>query len=114
MTHDPDPRRWKALALLCAVALMAILDSQIVIVALPSLRRDLGFSEDGAQWVLSAGDGPSAGAALGLLIEDSPAGSAGLGERGWTLVCISDESSPEPRRSGPQRPRVEFCSHSEQ
>ena len=40
--------------LLCAVALMVILDSQIVIVALPSLRRDLGFSEDGAQWVLSA------------------------------------------------------------
>ena len=54
MTHEPDPRRWKALALLCAVALMVILDSQIVIVALPSLRRDLGFSEDGAQWVLSA------------------------------------------------------------
>ena len=54
MTHEPDPRRWKALALLCAVALMVILDSQIVIVALPSLQRDLGFSEDGAQWVLSA------------------------------------------------------------
>jgi EmrB/QacA subfamily drug resistance transporter len=54
MTREPDPRRWKALALLCAVALMVILDSQIVIVALPSLQRDLGFSEDGAQWVLSA------------------------------------------------------------
>jgi MFS family permease len=54
MTHGPDPRRWKALVLLCAVALMVILDSQIVIVALPTLQRDLGFSEDGAQWVLSA------------------------------------------------------------
>jgi EmrB/QacA subfamily drug resistance transporter len=52
--HDLDPLRWKALVLLCAVDLMVILDSQIVIVALPTLGPDLGFSEDGAQWVLSA------------------------------------------------------------
>src|SRR5215210_752109 len=54
MTREPDPLRWKALVLLCAVGLMVILDSQIVIVALPSLGADLGFSEDGVQWVLSA------------------------------------------------------------
>jgi MFS family permease len=50
----PDPRRWKALALLCAVNFMVILDSQIVILGVPSIERDLGFSADGVQWVLSA------------------------------------------------------------
>jgi EmrB/QacA subfamily drug resistance transporter len=49
-----DPRRWWALALLCAAFFMVILDSAIVIVALPSIKTDLGFSEQGLQWVLSA------------------------------------------------------------
>jgi MFS family permease len=52
--REPDPLRWKALVLLCAVDLMVILDSQIVIVALPTLQRDLGFGEDDVGWVLSA------------------------------------------------------------
>ena len=49
-----DPRRWWALALLCGAFFMVILDSPIVIVALPSIEADLGFSEQGLQWVLSA------------------------------------------------------------
>ena len=53
-THRPDPRRWKALALLCAAFFMVILDSAIVVVALPSIEADLGFSAGGLQWVLSA------------------------------------------------------------
>jgi EmrB/QacA subfamily drug resistance transporter len=50
----PDPRRWWALALLCGAFLMVILDAAIVIVALPSIEADLGFSEHGLQWVISA------------------------------------------------------------
>lgn len=50
----PDPLRWKALALLCAADFMVILDAQIVILALPSIQRDLGFSGGGEQWVMSA------------------------------------------------------------
>jgi EmrB/QacA subfamily drug resistance transporter len=50
----PDPRRWWALALLCGAFLMVILDAAIVLVALPSIQADLGFSEQGLQWVLSA------------------------------------------------------------
>jgi EmrB/QacA subfamily drug resistance transporter len=50
----PDPRRWKALALLCTAFFMVILDSAIVVVALPSIQGDLGFSEGSLQWVLSA------------------------------------------------------------
>src|SRR5258707_10310908 len=50
----PDPRRWRALALLCGAFFMVILDATIVLVALPSIQTHLGFSERGLQWVLSA------------------------------------------------------------
>lgn len=49
-----DPRRWKALALLAVVNFMVILDSQIVILALPSIDTELRFADGGAQWVMSA------------------------------------------------------------
>jgi EmrB/QacA subfamily drug resistance transporter len=49
-----DPRRWWALALLCGAFFMVILDGTIVLVALPSIGADLGFSEQGLQWILSA------------------------------------------------------------
>ena len=52
--NPPDPRRWWALALLCGAFFMVILDATIVLVALPSIQADLGFSEQGLQWVLSA------------------------------------------------------------
>ena len=51
---QPDPRRWKALALLCTAFFMVILDSAIVLVALPSIDADLAFSAGDLQWVLSA------------------------------------------------------------
>ncbi|MEV6999777.1 MFS transporter [Streptomyces sp. NPDC093982] len=49
-----DARRWYALALLCLAGFMVILDAQIVVLALPSIASDLGFSASGAQWVMSA------------------------------------------------------------
>ena len=53
-TVTPDPRRWWALALLCGAFFMVILDANIVVVALPSIQAELGFSEQGLQWVISA------------------------------------------------------------
>ena len=41
------------LVLLCAVQFLDLLDASIVNVALPSIRDDLGFSQQGLQWVLS-------------------------------------------------------------
>ncbi len=41
------------LLLLCAVQFLDVTDSSIMNVALPSIRRDLGFSAQGLQWVLS-------------------------------------------------------------
>ena len=49
-----DPRRWRALALLCGAFFMVILDAAIVTVALPSIQDDLAFSAQGLQWVVSA------------------------------------------------------------
>jgi EmrB/QacA subfamily drug resistance transporter len=49
-----DRTRWFALALLCAVQFMVVLDVAIVNVALPSIQTDLGFSQENLQWVISA------------------------------------------------------------
>lgn len=49
-----NPLRWKALALLCAAFFMVQLDAQIVLLALPSIEADLGFTPAGAQWVMSS------------------------------------------------------------
>lgn len=49
-----DRRRWLALALLCVVQFMVVLDVAIVNVALPSIQVDLGFSQEDLQWVISA------------------------------------------------------------
>ena len=46
--------KWFALALLCAVQFMVVLDVAIVNVALPSIQADLGFSQQNLQWVISA------------------------------------------------------------
>src|SRR3954466_2117208 len=47
-------RRGKlTLALLAAVAFLDFVDASIVNIALPSIRRDLGFSEQGLQWITS-------------------------------------------------------------
>src|SRR4051794_6200789 len=49
-----DRRKWLALALLCVVQFMVVLDIAIVNVALPSIQLDLGFSQEDLQWVISA------------------------------------------------------------
>jgi EmrB/QacA subfamily drug resistance transporter len=46
--------KWFALALLCAVQFMVVLDIAVVNVALPSIQADLGFSQENLQWVISA------------------------------------------------------------
>src|SRR6266700_2171219 len=47
-------RRWSALALIVTAQFMVILDVAIVNVALPSIKSDLGFSQSGLQWVITA------------------------------------------------------------
>jgi EmrB/QacA subfamily drug resistance transporter len=54
MDTPPDPRRWSALALLATAFFMVILDGTIVYVALPPIDAELGLSDGGLQWVMSA------------------------------------------------------------
>ncbi|GIF21124.1 EmrB/QacA subfamily drug resistance transporter [Actinoplanes tereljensis] len=46
--------RSAALAVLCAMSLMIVLDSTIVAVAVPDIQRELGFSPAGVSWVVNA------------------------------------------------------------
>ncbi|MFH8440052.1 MFS transporter [Streptomyces sp. NPDC018026] len=46
--------RWTSLVVLCAGALMTILDGNIVTVAMPAVQRDLGFTGPGLAWVVNA------------------------------------------------------------
>ena len=49
-----DRKRWLALYVLCAGALMIVLDATIVNVALPTIQDDLGFSQSNLAWVVNA------------------------------------------------------------
>jgi EmrB/QacA subfamily drug resistance transporter len=53
MTMD-GRSRWLALIVLCLGDLMIVLDSTIVNVALPSIRDDLGFTQESLAWVVNA------------------------------------------------------------
>ncbi|MGW4240027.1 MFS transporter [Streptomyces sp. NPDC004749] len=50
---EPDPRRWKALAVCLVAGFMTLLDVSIVNVALPSIRQGLAAPESDLQWVVS-------------------------------------------------------------
>jgi len=49
-----DRRRWAVLAVLVLSQFMVVLDVAIVNVALPTIKNDLHFSEEGLQWVITA------------------------------------------------------------
>jgi MFS family permease len=51
---DESTRPGATLAVLCAMALMIVLDSTIVAVAVPTIQRDLDFSAAGVAWVVNA------------------------------------------------------------
>jgi EmrB/QacA subfamily drug resistance transporter len=53
-TPTTDRRRWYALMVVCLAQLMIVLDTTIVNVALPSIQRDLHFSQGNLTWVINA------------------------------------------------------------
>jgi MFS family permease len=53
-TAQPESSRWIALVVLCVGMLMIVLDATIVNVALPSIQKDLGFSQSSLAWVVNA------------------------------------------------------------
>ncbi len=49
-----ERRRWAALVVLCVGQLMIVLDTTVVNVALPSIQRELHFSQASLAWVVNA------------------------------------------------------------
>ena len=54
MAAQTDRTRWVTLVVLCVGMLMIVLDATIVNVALPTIQRDLGFSQSSLAWVVNA------------------------------------------------------------
>jgi EmrB/QacA subfamily drug resistance transporter len=54
LQNPTERRRWYALALLAVAQFVVVLDASIVNVALPSIGRDLDFSQENLAWVVNA------------------------------------------------------------
>src|SRR6266566_1624111 len=54
MSPLENRRRWIGLALIVLAQFMVVLDVAIVNVALPSIKTDLHFSQEGLQWIVTA------------------------------------------------------------
>lgn len=82
--YQPDPRRWKALAVCLVVGFMTLLDVSIVNVALPSIESGLGADSADLSWVVS-------GYALAFGLVLVPAGRVGdaRGRKVTFLVGLS-------------------------
>jgi EmrB/QacA subfamily drug resistance transporter len=52
--QSPDINRWRAFALLAVAFFMTVIDLTIVNVSLPTIGRDLHFSQTNLQWVVTA------------------------------------------------------------
>src|SRR5919108_6623739 len=52
--NSSQARRWWALAVIGLAQLMVVLDATIVNIALPSAQQDLGFDNNGRQWIVTA------------------------------------------------------------
>ena len=82
--YEPDPRRWKALAVTLAAGFMGLLDVSIVNVALPSIQHGIGADAGTVQWVVS-------GYALtfGLVLVSGGRLGDALGRRRMFLIALA-------------------------
>src|ERR671925_1037090 len=53
-SQSPNVNRWRAFALLAVAFFITVVDLTIVNVSLPTIGRDLHFSETNLQWVVTA------------------------------------------------------------
>ncbi|SEP53408.1 MFS transporter [Amycolatopsis saalfeldensis] len=82
--YQPDPKRWRALAVTLTAGFMSLLDVSIVNTALPSIERDLNTGSGVIQWVVS-------GYALSfglVLVAGGRLGDA-LGRRRMFLIALA-------------------------
>ena len=99
------------LLLLCAVQFLDVADSSIMNVALPSIRRDLGFSAQGLQWVLSGGLAAGAGMLVYVLVRAPEQGwgsARTTGELATAAALLAAFTATELRRRDPLFPFTVF------
>ena len=85
MDKEPEAqvRRWRAFAVLAVSFFMTIIDLTIVNVALPTIGRDLHFSEANLQWVVTAYGSPSAGSCCSGGVPQTCSGGGGSSWPAW-------------------------------
>ncbi|GAB2976707.1 MFS transporter [Amycolatopsis acidiphila] len=83
-SYEPDPRRWKALAVTLTAGFMSLLDVSIVNVALPSIQRGTGADAGTAQWVVSG-----YALAFGLVLVSGGRLGDALGRRRMFLIALA-------------------------
>lgn len=54
LSRRPGLRQWLVLATICSAALMIVLDSSVMNLALPSAQHTLGFANAGRQWIVTS------------------------------------------------------------
>jgi len=81
---EPDPRRWRALAVTLAAGFMTLLDVSIVNTALPSIERDLNTGASTVQWVVSG-----YALAFGLVLVTGGRLGDALGRRRMFLIALA-------------------------
>jgi MFS family permease len=86
------------LLLLCAVQFLDVADSSIMNVALPSIRRDLGFSAQNLQWVLSGGLAADAGMLVGARLGQG-AGTALMAPAGLSILTTTFSQGTDRNRA---------------
>ena len=99
--YEPDPRRWRVLAVSLVVGFMSLLDVTIVNVAVPSIRAGLDTSAATIQWVVSG-----YALAFGMtLVAGGRLGDAHGRRRMMTDRAHRLHRLQRRRRAGPQRGR---------
>jgi EmrB/QacA subfamily drug resistance transporter len=82
--YEPDPRRWKALAVTLTAGFMGLLDVSIVNTALPAMQKDLHATNGGIQWVVSG-----YALAFGLVLVSGGRLGDALGRRKMFLIALA-------------------------
>ncbi|WP_020657607.1 MFS transporter [Amycolatopsis benzoatilytica] len=81
---EPDPRRWRALAVTLTAGFMTLLDVSIVNTALPSIERGLNTGAGTIQWVVSG-----YALAFGLVLVTGGRLGDALGRRRMFLIALA-------------------------
>jgi MFS family permease len=88
-----DPRRWRALGVLCLALSVIVIDNTILAVAFPSIQHGLHTDETGLQWIGSAYGLVLAGLLLPLAVVGDRRGRKGLLMLGLVIFGVASTAA---------------------